>query len=79
MVARTDLYLRDGVAQIEEVFTEPAARGQGFASGLVLEGVRRARQAGAAVIFLIVDIDGPTDLYRRLGFTELFRMASFSR
>jgi hypothetical protein len=31
------------------------------------------------VIFLVVDVDGPVALYRRLGFAECFTMASFSR
>jgi ribosomal protein S18 acetylase RimI-like enzyme len=80
VVARTDLYVRDAVAQIEEVVTDPAARRQGFASALIDEAVGRAQRGGADLIFLITDADdGAAPLYRRLGFIDLHTMASFTR
>jgi ribosomal protein S18 acetylase RimI-like enzyme len=80
VAARTDLYVRDGVAQIEEVMTTPAARNRGFASALVREATRRARLRGVDIVFLTADADDwPAQLYGRLGFTELGRSASFAR
>jgi ribosomal protein S18 acetylase RimI-like enzyme len=80
VIARTDLYVRGGVAQVEEVVTAPSARQHGYASALVLEGVRRARAAGCDLVFLVADADDrPAELYRRLGFADLGRMASFAR
>ncbi len=37
VVARADLYVRDGTAQVEEAMTDPAARRQGHAGALVRE------------------------------------------
>ncbi|MDP9393173.1 MAG: GNAT family N-acetyltransferase, partial [Actinomycetota bacterium] len=80
VVSRADLYLRDGVAQVEEVATEPAARGRGLASALVVEAVRRARSAGAELVFLVAEADDwPEKLYRRLGFSDVGRITSYTR
>jgi ribosomal protein S18 acetylase RimI-like enzyme len=80
VLARADLYVRDGVAQVEEVVTAPSARERGFASALVLEAVRRGRAAGCDLVFLVADADErPAELYRRLGFADLGRTASFTR
>lgn len=79
VVARTDLYLRDGVAQVEEVITDPAHRGRGLASLLVLTAVARAREAGADLVFLHAEAeDWPQHLYRRLGFVDLGRTVAFT-
>ena len=80
VVARADLFVRDGLAQVEEVGTEPAARGRGMAGSLVRDAVRRAAGAGARWAFLVADADDwPAELYRRLGFVDLGRTASFAR
>jgi ribosomal protein S18 acetylase RimI-like enzyme len=80
VVARTDLYQRDGIAQVEEVVTTPAAQNRGFASSLVRDAVRRAQTAGADLVFLVADADDwPADLYRRLGFEDLGRTALYIR
>jgi ribosomal protein S18 acetylase RimI-like enzyme len=80
VLARTDLLMRAGVAQVEEVMTEPAGRNQGFGSALVSEAVSRADAAGADLTFLVADADDwPAQWYTRLGFVELFATASFSR
>ncbi len=77
VAARADLYLRDGVAQIEEVMTDPAQRGQGLASALVNHAADVARSAGASMVFLVADADDWVQhLYRRLGFTDLGRTVS---
>lgn len=78
VAARADLYLRDGVGQVEEVVTDPAHRGRGLASLLVLHAVERARAAGVGLVFLLADAgDWPQHLYRRLGFTDLGRTVAF--
>jgi GNAT superfamily N-acetyltransferase len=80
VLARADLYVRDRIGQVEEVITAERARGRGLASALVLEAVRRASAAGCEVVFLVADADQPpAELYRRLGFADLGRTASFSR
>lgn len=77
VVAHVDLFVRDGIAQIEELITNADVRGRGYASALVLDAVRRA---GANRTFIMADAhDWPKDLYRRLGFTERAAIASFSR
>jgi ribosomal protein S18 acetylase RimI-like enzyme len=68
----TDLYLRDGAAQIEDVGTLPEHRGRGYASAVVVVAVQEARRAGADLVFLFAEADDwPKELYRRLGFDEL--------
>lgn len=80
VVARTDLFVRDGLAQVEEVVTEAASRNRGLASALVREAVRRAGEAGVDAVFLVADADDwPAGLYRRLGFADLGRTTSFIR
>ena len=80
VVARADLYLRGGTAQVEEVLTDPGHRGQGHASTLVRHALHLARRHGAAVVFLLADADDwPQQLYRRLGFTDTARTSQFAR
>jgi ribosomal protein S18 acetylase RimI-like enzyme len=80
VVAHADLYLRDGVAQVEEVLTSPEHRGRGLASALVLDAVERARGWRADLVFLVADAeDWPQELYRRLGFVDLGRTVSLRR
>jgi ribosomal protein S18 acetylase RimI-like enzyme len=80
VAAHLDLYVRDGVAQIEEVMTDPGYRGGGLASALVLHAIERARTHGAELVFLLADAeDWPQHLYRRLGFTEVGRTTSYRR
>lgn len=80
VAARVDLYLRDRIAQVEEVFTEERYRGQGHASLLILDAVEQARDTGARVVFLLAEAtDWPQHLYRRLGFTDLGLTSSFTR
>lgn len=71
VLARTDLYLHEGVAQVEEVVTDPAHRGRGHATLLVRDAVARARAQLAMTVFLLADADDwPRRLYARLGFAE---------
>jgi len=77
-VSWTDLYVSDRAAQIEDVGTLEAHRGQGYASAVVLHAAEAARTAGADLVFLVADDeDWPKELYRKLGFDELGRIYEF--
>jgi len=77
-VAWTDLYVADGVAQVEDVATVEPHRGRGYASAVVLRAAVEGRNAGADLVFLVADDeDWPKLLYKRLGFDELGRMYKF--
>ena len=79
MAARADLYLRDGIAQVEDVNTRLTHRGQGYASLLVAAAAERAIAAGARTVFLIADKDDwPQQPYQKLGFADLWMTAEFS-
>ncbi len=80
VVARADLYERDGFAQIENVFTTPGARGHGAASAVVSAAVDRAQTEGVTTLFLVADADDwPRAWYRRLGFVDAGIMTSWHR
>ena len=69
VAAYTDLYLADGVAQIEDLATVEEHRNRGYATALVLRALADARSAGADLVFLVALADDwPRDLYGRLGF-----------
>jgi ribosomal protein S18 acetylase RimI-like enzyme len=68
-VAVCELYVGDGVAQIEDVNTLEEHRGRGIASSIVSAAAEAARDEGADLIFLVADDeDWPKHLYARLGF-----------
>jgi ribosomal protein S18 acetylase RimI-like enzyme len=68
-VSSTDLYSDGRTAQIEDVGTLPAHRGQGHASAVVMRALDEARALGHEFIFLAAAArDWPKELYRRLGF-----------
>jgi ribosomal protein S18 acetylase RimI-like enzyme len=80
IVAWSDLYLAQGMAQVEDVATLEEHRGRGYASGVVLRAVREAEAAGADLIFLVADDeDWPKHLYERLGFEIVGRTYKFIR
>jgi GNAT superfamily N-acetyltransferase len=67
-----ELYVRDGIAQVENVMTFPDFRNRGIASSVVNEALRRGYAAGAEVGFLFADGDDwPKALYEKLGFTTI--------
>jgi len=75
-----ELYVLDGVAQIEDVNTLEEFRGRGLASAVVLAAADAGRELGCDVTFLAADdADWPKELYRRLGFDPLGRSWSFVR
>jgi ribosomal protein S18 acetylase RimI-like enzyme len=79
-VSWADLYLAGGVAQIEDVATAESHRNRGLASAIVTVAIRKARAAGADLVFLLADEDDwPKELYRRLGFDEIGRNYDFVR
>jgi ribosomal protein S18 acetylase RimI-like enzyme len=64
-----ELYVHDGVAQIEDVNTLPRFRNRGAARAAVSRAIAEARAAGADLVFLIADANGwPRQLYGKLGF-----------
>jgi GNAT superfamily N-acetyltransferase len=77
-VAYADLYLGEGVAQIEDVLTLEKHRNRGYASALVLRGIEEAKRRGVTLSFLVADADDwPRHLYARLGFDVIGRYAKF--
>jgi GNAT superfamily N-acetyltransferase len=80
IVAWSDLYVAQGVGQVEDVATEPEHRGKGYATAVVLRAVEEARHAGADLVFLVADdADWPKELYARLGFDPIGRLHKFIR
>jgi GNAT superfamily N-acetyltransferase len=80
VLARVDLYLQDGVAQLEYVDTAPGHRGHGYARAVVHEALRRARAAKCGLIFLFAEErDWPSRWYGRLGFTKVGMIHEFTR
>jgi ribosomal protein S18 acetylase RimI-like enzyme len=75
-----ELYVLDGIAQVEHVDTLSEFRGRGVARNVVLRAVHEARDAGADLILIEADLDDwPKELYRRLGFDEIGRSWAFTR
>lgn len=75
-----DLYVHDGVAQIEDVQTLQEHRGRGMASAIVLRAAAEARALGCDLVFLVADArDWPRTLYARLGFDGIDRFHVFIR
>lgn len=62
-----------GMARIGPVYTPPEHRGHGYAAGVTVAAVRRARQVGAEEVVLFTDLTNPTSnaLYQRLGFRSV--------
>jgi ribosomal protein S18 acetylase RimI-like enzyme len=75
-----ELYLVDGIAQIEHVDTLEEFRGRGIARSVISRAVAEARAGGADLVLIEADLDDwPKELYRRLGFDDLARSWSFTR
>ncbi len=75
-----ELYVHDGVGEIDNVHTFVRSRGRGVASTLVRRAVEEGRAAGADLVFLIADdADWPKELYAKLGFGPLGRTWQFRR
>lgn len=62
----------NGAGMIEDLFTLPAVRRQGLATGLIAAFVERLRDAGCHTTFLgALSTEQPKHLYARLGFRPL--------
>jgi ribosomal protein S18 acetylase RimI-like enzyme len=78
--AKARLRSNGTIAQVEDVYTRPEARGRGYASTLIRHAVELARAEGHETIFIVADDDDwPKLLYRRLGFEPIGRVVSFHR
>ena len=78
IVSWADLYVAQGVGQVEDVATKEQHRGKGYASAVVLRAAGEARKAGADLVFLVADEeDWPKELYKRLGFDTIGRLTKF--
>lgn len=72
MAGTCELYLHEGMAQVESVDTLKEFRSRGVARNLVLRAATEARTAGAEMIFIEADADDwPQKLYERLGFEHV--------
>ncbi len=75
-----ELYVHEGVAELDDVHTLERFRRRGIARAVVGRAVREARQAGADLVFLIADdADWPKELYAKLGFDPLSRFWQFTK
>ena len=75
-----ELYLEDGLAQVEHVDTLEEFRGRGVARNVVLRATHEGHAAGADLVIIEADLDDwPIALYRRFGFDEIGRTWSFTK
>jgi len=75
-----ELYVHEGVAELDDVHTLERFRRRGIARAVVGRAVREARERGADLIFLIADdADWPKDLYAKLGFDPVGRFWQFTK
>ena len=74
------LWEEDGIAQVEAVYTSPAARGRGYARMLLTHALLEARAGDPELVFIVADDDDtPKELYARLGFDPLVRVTRVVR
>jgi GNAT superfamily N-acetyltransferase len=72
LAAMTKLRIGEGVAQLEDVFTAPEARGRGYGRAVVAHAAAVARAARPELIFIIADDnDWPKELYAKIGFEPI--------
>jgi GNAT superfamily N-acetyltransferase len=82
IAAHAELYLdrSAGIAQFERLVTHADFRGRGYATALLLDALRRGREAGCDLQFLTADSnDWPREWYRRVGYAETNCVHHFSR
>jgi GNAT superfamily N-acetyltransferase len=79
-VSWSDLYVAQGIAQVEDVATHEEHRGKGYATAVVLRAVEEGRKRGADLVFLVADDeDWPKQLYGRLGFDPVGPLYKFAK
>jgi ribosomal protein S18 acetylase RimI-like enzyme len=78
IVSLAALLQLESVGYLDNIATEPAARGRGLASAVTARAMEEAAAAGAAEVFLLVDPDDApvVAMYGRLGFGAQGRIAS---
>jgi ribosomal protein S18 acetylase RimI-like enzyme len=75
-----ELYVHEGVAELDDVHTLERFRRRGIARAVVGHAVREAREAGADLVFLIADdANWPKELYAKLGFDPVGRFWQFTK
>jgi GNAT superfamily N-acetyltransferase len=80
LVGCCELYVHDGVAQIENVDTLERFRNRGVARAFLEVAIDAARSAGAEIVFLMADdADWPKELYRKLGFDPVGHFRQFTK
>jgi predicted GNAT family acetyltransferase len=76
IISSMTLSWNDKWARIDDVATLPEYQGQGFATKLMKQGLRLAKEKGAQFCFLEASPKG-LSIYQKLGFTELFKNQVF--
>jgi GNAT superfamily N-acetyltransferase len=80
LAAITKLRIAGDIAQVEDVFTAPEARGRGYGRAVVSHAVNEARHGGHNLIFIVADDnDWPKHLYEKLGFDPIGWTWSYHR
>jgi GNAT superfamily N-acetyltransferase len=73
-----ELFLADGVGQIESVMTMEPFRNRGLARAVVTRALEASLEAGSELTFIVADAhDWPKELYGKLGFETAGRMWDF--
>jgi GNAT superfamily N-acetyltransferase len=74
LVAMTHVFSDGRVAQVEDVYTVPEARGRGYGRALVTRAAEVARQGGHELTFIVADDNAwPKQLYAKIGFEPVGR------
>ena len=78
IVALAALVQLEGVGYLDNVATFPEARGRGMATAIVSRAIELARGSGAEHVSLFADPDAlpVVQMYERLGFRDVGRLAS---
>lgn len=80
LAAMTRLRTGERVAQLEDVYAAPEARGRGYGRALVTYAAAQARRGGHELVFIIADDnDWPKRLYAKVGFAPIGWTWSFHR
>ena len=78
--AMATVRLGGDVAQVEDVYTSPGARGTGLGRAVTATAARIAAESGADVVYIVADDeDWPKQLYGKLGFGPLGRRVQLHR
>jgi ribosomal protein S18 acetylase RimI-like enzyme len=78
--AMTELYVHEGVAEIDAVHTLSAFRNRGGARAAVGAAIDAGRAAGADLVWLVADADDwPRELYTKLGFDPIGEWWQFTK